>query len=240
MAQPLTRQNATEWRRWLIVAAFAGAVAWMEATTVVYWRMLLDRLDPYQPLPLPNPDGLCDIEVYREASTLLLFLALGLLAGRNWRSRVSYALIAFGIWDILYYVSLVVLIGWPQSILDWDLLFMIPLPWWGPVIAPTSIAVMLIVGGTLVSQFDEAERPIWPSRGALLLTGLGALLALYVFMSDAIRVLPQGVAATRDVLPTRFLWPLFVPALCLMATSIVDVGRQVRVKEKTNVGRDEA
>ena len=26
--------------------------------------------------------------------------------------------------------------GWPETVLDWDILFLLPLPWWGPVIAP--------------------------------------------------------------------------------------------------------
>jgi hypothetical protein len=238
MAQPLTRQDTTEKQRWLIVVLFAGASAWMEATTIVYWRTLLGRLDPYQPRPLPNAAGLCDTEVFREAATLLMFLALGLLAGRSWRSRVGYALIAFGAWDIFYYVCLAILIGWPRSILDWDLLFLIPLPWWGPVIAPTLIAAMLVVGGTLVTQFNETEWRVWPKRGALVLSGLGTVLAWYVFMHDALRAFLQRIPGTRDVLPTRFPWTLFVPALCLMAASIVDAGRQVWSRQRIKVRGD--
>ncbi|MBE3071632.1 MAG: hypothetical protein IMZ67_01535 [Acidobacteria bacterium] len=233
MTQPLTRRDTTEIQRWLIVVLFAGVAAWMEATTVVYWRTLLGRLDPYQPYPLPNAAGLCDREVLREAAALLMYLTIGLLAGRSWRSRLGYALIVLGALEIFYYVCLAILTGWPRSILDWDLLFLIPLPWWGPVIAPTLIAAMLVAGGTLVTQFDEIERPVWPNHGALVLSGLGAVLALYVFMHDALRAFPRGIPGTRDVLPTKFPWALFVPALCLMSASIVDVGRQVWSRQKT-------
>ena len=72
----------------------------------------------------------------------------------------AYSLIAFGVWDIFYYVFLAVIAGWPQSLLDWDVLFLIPLPWWGPVIAPVIIAALMVVGGTLVTQFGEAR--FWP------------------------------------------------------------------------------
>jgi hypothetical protein len=226
MMQPLTRRNATEWQRWMIVAVIAGTAAWMEATTVVYWRTLLGRLDPYQHNPLPDAGGLCDIEVIREAAWLILMLALGLLAGRSWRSRAGYVLVAFGVLEIFYYAGLAILIGWPRSILDWDLLFLIPLPWWGPVIAPALVAVMLVTGGTLVTQFNEPGRPIWPTRGAFALSGLGAVLALYAFMQDALRAWLTHTAAPRDVLPTRFSWILFVVALCLMAVSVADAGRQ--------------
>jgi len=154
-------------------------------------------------------------------------VAVGLLAGRTWRSRLAYSLIAFGVWDILYYVFLAVISGWPRSILDWDVLFLIPLPWWGPVLAPTAIAALMVIGGTLISQFDEPDRPVWPGRGAWALNLLGVLIALYVFMTDAIQALPGGVDAVRAVLPVWFNWPLFVVALILQAAPIVDIGSRI-------------
>ena len=69
--------------------------------------------------------------------------------------------IAFGVWDIFYYAFLRLIVGWPQSLWDWDVLFLIPLPWWGPVLAPVAIAVLLIVGATLVTQ---SPQPVWPAR----------------------------------------------------------------------------
>ena len=216
-----------EMRRWLIVVLCATAMAWMESATVVYLRMLAGRIDPYQAEPLPIPVDLNQTELVREAATLVMLLAVGGLAGRTWRSRLAYSLIAFGAWDMLYYAFLAVIVGWPRSILDWDVLFLIPLPWWGPVLSPMLIAAMMIVGGTLVALHDEPHRPIWPGRRAWALSLIGVLIALYVFMADAIRALPGGIDATRAVLPTRFDWPLFIAALVLMAVPIVDVTRQI-------------
>ena len=54
--------------------------------------------------------------------------------------RVGAFALAMGVWDIFYYVFLWVFTGWPASIVDPDVLFLIPLPWWGPVISPTLIA----------------------------------------------------------------------------------------------------
>jgi len=34
-----------------------------------------------------------------------------------------------------------------HSLLDWDILFLLPLPWWGPVLAPVLIALLMIVWG---------------------------------------------------------------------------------------------
>ena len=152
------KDNPKSSARWLIVAVFAIAMAWVESAVVYYLRTMVDRIEPYQPYPLPVIGGLGTAEFVREAATLIMLLTVGILAGRNWRSRLGYAAVAFGIWDIFYYVFLKVMCGWPHSLLDWDILFLIPLPWWGPVLAPVSIAVLMILWGTLASQ-SEIEKP---------------------------------------------------------------------------------
>ena len=75
-----------------------------------------------------------------------MLAAVGMLAGRTRHARVGYTAIAFGVWDIVYYVFLRLIGGWPRSLLDWDVLFLLPLPWWGPVLAPVFIAMLMIVG----------------------------------------------------------------------------------------------
>jgi hypothetical protein len=226
----------TNRQRWIIVFMFALAMAWMESATVVYLRTLIGRLEPYQAMPLPRSVGLGQTEIVREAATLIMLLTVGLLAGRTWRSRLAYAMIAFGVWDIFYYVFLATITGWPRSILDWDVLFLIPLPWWGPVLAPVLIALLLVGGGTLVSQFDQPDRPIWPGWKAWLLNLSGVLLALYVFMADAVQLAPQGVEAVRKLLPATFNWPLFVLALMLMAVPIADVGGRIWRRPRSITG----
>ena len=212
-----------ERRRWLAVVLFAAAMAWMEAATVVYLRTLVGRLEPYQPEPLPIAGHLGAVEVAREAATLLMLGAAGWLAGRNARTRFAYFVLAFGVWDILYYVFLAVIGPWPRSVWDWDILFLIPLPWWGPVLAPASIAALMVIAGSLVSQLDTPERPVWPSRGAWALGWAGATVALYVFMADAMRAAGGGVRALQTVLPFAFDWRLFLVALTLMAAPVVEL-----------------
>jgi hypothetical protein len=211
----------SERSRWLVVVLFGTAMGWMESATVVYLRMLVGRVNPYQLNPLPRHDALGNTELVRELATLLMLLAVGWLAGRTWRTRLAYSLIAFGVWDILYYVFLAMIARWPQSLLDWDVLFLIPLPWWGPVIAPVTIAALMVVGGTLVTQFGEAR--FWPSRWSLALSAAGVLLALAVFMQDSMRAVSRGEAAVRAMLPARFNWPWFALALFLMSAAIFDL-----------------
>jgi len=203
--------------RWWVVVIFAMAMAWVESAVVFYLRTLVNRIEPYQAVPLPVAANLGQAELVREAATLIMLLMVGILAGRSWRARLGYAAVAFGIWDIFYYVFLKVLCGWPHSLFDWDVLFLLPLPWWGPVIAPISIALLMIVWGTLASrQADENPpvREIWRAWG---LSFVGAILALYVFIADNLHAVTQGGDAWRRVLPTRFQWPLFCAALGLMA-----------------------
>ena len=205
----------SERTRWAIVVAFAIAMAWVEAASVFYIRALVDRIEPYQAIPLPLDPALGNVELWREAATLVMLATLGLLAGRTWRRRVGYAALAFGIWDIFYYVFLRLISGWPRTLLDWDILFLLPLPWWGPVLAPVSIAVVMIVWGTLATQSEEVAAG---SRRAWALGWAGIVLALAVFMADAWRALPNGRQAVMEVLPTTFNWPLFWVALVLMAS----------------------
>jgi len=214
--------------RWWLVVSYAAAMAWLEAATVVYLRRLLGRIEPYQPNPMPNDVGLVLTEVTREIATMIMLFAVGGLAGRNWRSRLGYALVAFGVWDILYYVFLKLICGWPKSLFDWDILFLLPLPWWGPVLAPGLIAALMVLGGTLVSQHDSEAEPFWPARWSVGLSALGAVLALYVFMADTLHAARRGEAAIRGVLPIRFNWWLFVPALALMGAPIIELGWRLR------------
>jgi hypothetical protein len=207
--------------RWAVVVIYATAMAWVEAAVVYYLRTMIHRIEPYQPEPLPVIGNLGPVELAREAATLLMLGAVGILAGRTWRSRLSYAAVAFGVWDVFYYLFLKVMCGWPRSLIDWDILFLLPLPWWGPVLAPVSIALLMVLWGTLVSmrphQATSAVRKAWP------LSSIGAMLALYIFMADCIRVASGGVNVVRRVLPTRFNWPLFCIALLFMAAPTIQI-----------------
>jgi hypothetical protein len=204
----------SERARWVIVVAFAIAMAWVESASVYYIRALVGRIEPYQLDPLPINDSLGYVELWREAATLVMLATLGLLAGRTWLRRLGYAALAFGVWDIFYYVFLRIMTGWPRTLLDWDILFLLPLPWWGPVLAPVSIATLMIIWGTLTTQAGE---PAPNARWSWALGFVGILIALGVFMVDAWRALPDGREAILQVLPTTFNWPVFLVALLLMS-----------------------
>lgn len=205
-------------------------MGYLEAAVVFYLRTMVNRLQPYQPEPLPNFGGFAVPEIAREFATIVMLLTIGCIAGRTWRGRIGFALLTFGIWDIAYYIFLIPLTNWPNSITDWDILFLIPLPWWGPVWSPISIAVLMIAFGILTTVLEQAEPAIWPRRVANVLCAAGVALALYVFMADAISVAPHGEQALRNLLPTTFNWPLFAVAWLLMFIPIVDMSHQLATR----------
>jgi hypothetical protein len=218
----------TWFKRFLVVGIYAISMAWVESAVVVYLRVMIGRVVPYQADPLPISVGLGWIEVGREVATLLMLGTVGWLAGQTFRGRAGYALAAFGVWDIFYYIFLIPMSGWPGSLLDWDVLFLIPLPWWGPVLAPVLISLLLILGGGLAAWSETLPQPKWPHAWAWALNLLGVGLALYTFMEEAIRFLPAGEEAVRQALPAAFNWPLFLFALALMAVPVVEMGWQLR------------
>ena len=134
--------------RWLLVALYAAAMAWVESAVVFYLRVMIDRVEPYQPNPLPMTIfDFGRVELVREAATLIMLLAVGVLAGKTTRARFGYAAIAFGIWDILYYVfphpdDRLAPLAFRLGYFIFD-----PAPWWGPVLAPVLISTLMIILG---------------------------------------------------------------------------------------------
>ena len=200
---------------------FAAGMAWVESASVYYLRVLVGRVEPYQAIPLPISGVLGRVELVREVATLVMLATLGVLAGGTLRARLGYTAVAFGVWDILYYVFLRIICGWPRSVFDWDILFLLPLPWWGPVLAPCCIAALMIVWGTCASQSVLRHTTGDLTRMALGSSAAGITLALYVFMADSLRALyaRQNVAL---VLPAEFNWWLFSIALMLMAVPLAE------------------
>jgi len=206
---------------------YAAAMAWVEAAVVFYLRSMINRIEPHQPDPLPVIGGFASVELPREFATLVMLFAVGALTGRTWWARLGYTAIAFGVWDIFYYVFLKIMCGWPHSLFDWDVLFLLPMPWWGPVLAPVLISVLLILWGTVASQFERSSADTLSNGRAQVLTFTGVALALYVFMADALAAAPRGLEAIRLVLPERFDWPLFGVALVLMSTPMLLTSRKL-------------
>jgi hypothetical protein len=228
----------SELTRWNVVVLFAVAMAWMESAVVLYLRRLVGRLEPYQARPLPDIYGLVTPEIIREAATMIMLACVGWLAGRTWRAKFGYWLLAFGVWDVFYYVFLRMLTGWPRTLLDWDVLFLIPLPWWGPVLAPALIAILMVAFGTLLVRSHGA---LWPTRSSVAATAVGVALVLWAFMYNALGLILHGATyeLIRDSLPRSFPWLLFLPGVALMAVPIFDLTSQLIARKGLNLNTTE-
>jgi hypothetical protein len=167
----------------LWVCLFDVAFAFVESSVVVYLRAIYYPDGFTFPLRLIADEHLV-VELLREFSTVIMLVAIGLVAGRRGWERFAYFMIAFGIWDIFYYVWLKALLDWPSSFAEWDVLFLIPLVWIGPVLAPVLISLMMIVCGLLILQRLEAGRTFRPGFRSWALSIIATVLLLYSFMGD--------------------------------------------------------
>jgi hypothetical protein len=200
--------------RWM--ALFAVSMAYFESAVVVYLRRLYNINDLMISKPLLDPQ-IGAIEVGREAASLLMLLAVGWVAGKRFQSRLGFTLFAFGIWDIFYYIWLVVFIGWPGSVMDMDILFYIPLPWWGPVLAPVLIATLMIAAGAYAVIKDDNGLPMHANPFDWLAITGGIGIMLYAFMADALNALPANTLTLHTLRPAHFNWPVFLIGLGLAA-----------------------
>lgn len=198
--------------RWLAVATYAVAMAYVESAAVLYLRTIYGGVDPAGPRHTPF-DPLPDfvwIEIGRETATLVMLGAVGYLAASGLMGRIGAFAVALGVWDIFYYVFLWLLAGWPASPLAPDVLFLLPLPWWGPVVSPVLLAALIVVAGgaTMARELgDGLPRPLW--RDGLAVVG-GAALCLVAFMASALQALPAGgIDAAYRAHAGPFPWLIF-------------------------------
>jgi hypothetical protein len=200
---------------------FGIAFGYVEAAVVVYLRNLSEPVRvSYYPgtssadlFPILTPQELRSadhgrlwqllrVEIPREAATLVMLAAVAFIVGTNGMQRLAAFVIAFGTWDVAFYGFLKLLIGWPSSLLTWDLLFLLPVPWSGPVLAPVVVSCAMIGGGIIVLQCEAAGRAV--RLGALDWAGifLGAFIVLASFTWDY-----RSLLAGR--MPHPYQWPLF-------------------------------
>ncbi|HUL43560.1 MAG TPA: hypothetical protein VLY03_04315 [Bacteroidota bacterium] len=170
-------------RNILLVCVCAIAFAFVESSVVVYLRALYYPGGFRFPLHAMMPQHVV-VEMAREIATIIMLLTIGFLSGRSRWERFAFFLIAFGLWDILYYAWLEVLLHWPASLTDWDILFLVPIPWIAPVIAPIVVSVMSILWGIVILRHAHTHpsfRPLRSSWGAAI---LGSAIILYTFLNN--------------------------------------------------------
>ncbi|MCD4769233.1 MAG: hypothetical protein K8R35_03595, partial [Bacteroidales bacterium] len=170
-------------RLYLWITFFSIAMAFLESSVVVYIRELLypEGFD----FPLAEMDSsLAITEIFREAATLIMLLAVGIIAGRSFTGRFAWFLYSFAVWDVFYYLFLKLLIGWPESFLTWDVLFLIPVTWTGPVISPLIVCIFMISLSGLIIRFSAKGLNIRINKSEWILLITGAIIIIIAFAWD--------------------------------------------------------
>lgn len=205
-------------RNILWLSLFAIAMAQVEASLVVHLRTIYYSAHPLEifPLSLFSHRDLA-IELVRELATLVMLLTVALLSSRGFTRVFAAFVFVFGLWDLFYYFWLKIMIGWPVSWFEWDVLFLLPWIWLGPWLTPALIAVLFVVWGGWVLYSPKEVRF---TRNTAVAFVLGVLLALAAFLEPAVFVLWDGEAALKGFQPDGFLWFLYLPGYLLMVVSL--------------------
>ena len=209
-------------RRLILITLLAVAFAYVESAIVVYLRAIFFPDGFAFPLTVLNhlsTEGrrLLMTEIGREAATMVMLVCLAGLFGRTRREGLAFWLIMFGVWDIFYYVWLNVLDpGCPMWPMTWDVLFLIPVPWVAPVIAPVVVSLTMIGTGMLI-LFCEQRGLILRARGFHWIGfGVGSLVIVWSFCRDY-----QRIVAGHP--PGPFAWGLFWAGLLIAMITLAHV-----------------
>ena len=189
------------------VAAFGIAFGFVEAAVVVYLR--LNFYPDGFSFPLAEiPYHIGFTEIVREIATIIMLVSVGWLAGHRFLERFAYFAFAFAVWDIFYYVFLKVVLDWPASIFTNDVLFLIPLPWVGPVLAPVIVSVCLICASVIVLRREQTDRPVNLHAMQWITVVIGGILVIASFLMDT-------GAALQQQMPVTFNWLFFAAGVCV-------------------------
>lgn len=186
----------------ILIAVFSIAMAYLEAAVVVYMRMIFYPEGFQFPLKI-MPTSTFFIEFGRELSTIVMLVVISYLSGKTRIKRFFYFIFCFGIWDIFYYVWLKVFLNWPTSIFQNDILFLIPIPWVGPVIAPVIVSLTMIIASVLSLNLQGKGFTLKVEKEHLLLAILGCIIILISFFWNVYTV------NLLEVSNPGFQWEIF-------------------------------
>jgi hypothetical protein len=225
----------------ILLTLFSIAMGFMESAVVIYLRELYYPHGFKFPL-VPIPPAIALTEFLREAATLIMLVTIGVIAGKNAAQRFSFFLFCFAVWDIFYYVFLKLFLGWPESLLTPDILFLIPVPWVGPVVAPCIASLTMIVLMLLVVYYHEKNISVTIKRNEWFLLIGGTLVMIAAFTQDYFKYISgSGKSAWSPVsenklfeeflnyVPQSFDWSVFLVGELLLVIAIILMKRRITV-----------
>jgi hypothetical protein len=179
------------------------------------------------------PPKIVFIELIRELTTLLMLGSVAWITGKAFVRRLSVFIFLFGIWDIIYYVALKLFLDWPDSLLTWDILFLIPITWTGPVLAPLICSVLMIVMAVIFERFYIMNKLNHFKWKELFFIFGGAFIIFISFVYDFTFIILKGnflsdffqlaedkrfLDELTEYVPNKFQWTIFAIGLALIIT----------------------
>lgn len=222
---------------WLTI--FSIAMGLLECAVVVYIRELYYPNGFTFPLVMIN-NRIAVTELLREAATVVMLMGIGYFTGKTFVTRFGSFLFAFAIWDIFYYVFLWLILGWPDSIMTWDVLFLIPVMWVGPVLAPVIVSITMI-GYAFVFWTKDTDKSKVKIRkldwSGMIIASLIIILSFtWDFMDfllsensigDLINLGKENlVILSTQYIPQKFNWFLFGIGEMLLILTIINFNRR--------------
>jgi hypothetical protein len=216
-----------------IVTLFFIAIGYIESAVVIYLREIIYPGGFQFPLA-PIETHLAVTEIIREFSTLVVLLCIGMIAGRTFSEKFAWFLYSFAIWDIFYYVFLKLLIGWPESFMTWDILFLIPTTWVGPVITPVLVSLTMILLAMILVFYNFRNDIVKIHRIEWILLSAGSVILILSWTWDysgyilehynfcEIWTVPSEdlYSIASEYIPRKFYWGLFWIGEVIILTGI--------------------
>lgn len=229
-------------RIFVLMGIFGIAMGVLEAIVVVYLRQIYYPEGFEFPLQILSPD-MISVEIHREITTIVMLIVIALLAGKNALKRFACFLYTFGVWDIFYYVGLKGYLDWPPSFLTWDILFLIPVVWAGPVLAPVVVSLTMIVLSLCIMYLQAYGFTVLIKSKEWVLMSAGAFIIFCTFIWDySIIVLREGflsefwTLATNERFhqiisahtPASYNWHVFILGELLIVSALIFIVRRSR------------
>ena len=220
----MATKKESAYRMFIMAGLFAIAMGFLEASVVVYLREL------YYPngfdFPLQSmPAGILSVEVVREICTMVMLITIAMIAGKNKLQKFAWFIYTFAVWDIFYYVGLKLFLNWPPSFLTWDLLFLIPVAWVGPVLSPLICSLTMILLAACIVILQEKGFAVYIKLSEWGMIIGGGFIIFIAFIWDFSRLIikegflgkffnlladPQFNRVMAQYKPQYFVWPLFI------------------------------
>jgi len=184
------------------MSAFAIAMGFLEGAVVVYLREIYYPEGFQFPL-VPIELKLAITEIIRELATLIMLVAVAVLAGKSFTQRFGWFIFIFGVWDIFYYVALKLILGWPESFGTWDILFLIPITWVGIVFDPVLLSLIMIFFALVIVYFSEKNpdtKIFWREWLALI---VGSVFVIVSFTMDYAKYLFSAFSLKEMLCPCK-------------------------------------